>query len=88
MSTQIYGSGNFEFALPQMCETEGLVCCSMEKLTANLPAAELHRHLQQSQAHSCPWAQLPATSAAKHPVDVAPGTQLIFNPQRNTSLYL
>lgn len=79
MSTQIYGLGNFEFVLPQMCETEGLEWCSVEKLTVNLPATELHRHLQQSQARS--WAQLPATSAAKHPVDVASGTQLLFNPQ-------
>lgn len=29
-----------------------------------------------------------AASAAKHPVDVASGTQLIFNPQGNTSLCL
>lgn len=44
-----------------MCETEGLECCSVENLTVNLPASELHRHLQQSQAHgvSCQQPQLP-----------------------------
>lgn len=48
-----------------MCETERLECYSLEKLTVNLPATELQRHLQHSHRHSrahgvsCQQPQLP-----------------------------